>query len=143
MTGQKFRKCIALCLLPWSCLSFAWSDAAGPGTASPGAGHVRKGLPGDIANGTDVRSNISGTRASDRPPLLPLQGCSGPPTPTPGAGTHAVKGAGTRCPWRDDASPDGRGGTARARVGLRGFAWSSRPQRLLWSGRDATRPNQG
>ncbi|KAJ7422791.1 sushi domain-containing protein 3-like [Pitangus sulphuratus] len=59
MAGQRFEKCIALCLLPWSCLSFAWSDAAGPGTASAGAGHVRKGLPRDAANGTDVHSNIS------------------------------------------------------------------------------------
>lgn len=68
---------MALCLLPWSCLSFAWSDAAGPGTALPGAGHVRKGLPRDVDNGTDMHSNISGMGASDRPPL-PLQGCSGP-----------------------------------------------------------------
>ncbi|XP_072779397.1 uncharacterized protein [Taeniopygia guttata] len=59
MTGKRFRKCIFLCLLPWSCLSFAWSDADGPGAASPGAGHVRKGLPRDAANGTDVQSNIS------------------------------------------------------------------------------------
>ncbi|XP_048158421.1 sushi domain-containing protein 3-like isoform X1 [Corvus hawaiiensis] len=59
MTGQRFGKCIILCLLPWSCLSFAWSDAAGPGTASLGAGHIRKGLPRDVANGTDVHSNIS------------------------------------------------------------------------------------
>ncbi|XP_074914195.1 uncharacterized protein LOC142045008 [Buteo buteo] len=68
MTGQKFGKCIALCLLPWSCLSFAWSDAAGAGTASPGAGHVRKGLPGDIANGTNVRSNISALCTALPPP---------------------------------------------------------------------------
>ncbi|XP_063252296.1 uncharacterized protein LOC134550016 isoform X2 [Prinia subflava] len=59
MTGQRFGKCIVLCLLPWSCLSFAWSDAAGPGTASLGAGHVRKGLPRDAANGTDEQSNMS------------------------------------------------------------------------------------
>ncbi|XP_071406025.1 sushi domain-containing protein 3-like [Pithys albifrons albifrons] len=59
MMGQRFRKSIALCLLPWSCLSFAWSDAAGSSTASPGAGHIRKGLPRDVANGTDVHSNIS------------------------------------------------------------------------------------
>ncbi|XP_071279276.1 sushi domain-containing protein 3-like [Agelaius tricolor] len=59
MTGQRLGKCIVLCLLPWSCLSFAWSDAAGPGTASLGAGHVRKGLPRDAANGTDAQSNIS------------------------------------------------------------------------------------
>ncbi|XP_059672673.1 uncharacterized protein LOC132316908 [Gavia stellata] len=59
MTGQRFGKCFTLCLLPWSCLSFAWSDAAGPGTASPGAGHVRKGLPRDVVNGTYVHSNIS------------------------------------------------------------------------------------
>uniref|UniRef100_A0A8C0UAY4 Sushi domain-containing protein n=1 Tax=Cyanistes caeruleus TaxID=156563 RepID=A0A8C0UAY4_CYACU len=59
MTGQKLGKCIVLCLLPWSCLSFAWSDAAGPGAASLGAGHVRKGLPRDAANGTDVQSNMS------------------------------------------------------------------------------------
>lgn len=77
MTGQRFGKCIALCLLPWSCLSFAWSDAAGPETASPEAGHVSKGLPRDIANGTYVHSNISGTRGSNCRPL-PLWGCSGP-----------------------------------------------------------------
>ncbi|XP_062347389.1 sushi domain-containing protein 3-like [Cinclus cinclus] len=59
MAGQRFGKRIVLCLLPWSCLSFAWSDAAGPGTASLGAGHVRKGLPRDGANGTDVQSNVS------------------------------------------------------------------------------------
>ncbi|CAN8211338.1 unnamed protein product, partial [Coccothraustes coccothraustes] len=59
MTGQRLGKCIVLCLLPWSCLSFAWSDAAGPGTPSLGAGHVSKGLPRDAANGTDVQSNIS------------------------------------------------------------------------------------
>ncbi|XP_074681509.1 uncharacterized protein LOC141923776 [Strix aluco] len=60
MMGQRFGKCIALCLLPWSCLSFAWSDdAAGPGTASPGSGHIRKGLARDIANGTYMHSNIS------------------------------------------------------------------------------------
>lgn len=77
MTGQRFGKCIALCLLPWSCLSFAWSDAAGSRTTSPGAGHVRKGLPRDVANGTYVHSNISGTSASNRLPF-PLRGCSGP-----------------------------------------------------------------
>ncbi|XP_074395648.1 uncharacterized protein LOC141728831 isoform X2 [Zonotrichia albicollis] len=59
MTGQRLGKCIVLCLLPWSCLSFAWSDAAGPGTASLGAGHVRMGLPRAAANGTEAQSNIS------------------------------------------------------------------------------------
>ncbi|XP_040451976.1 sushi domain-containing protein 3-like isoform X1 [Falco naumanni] len=68
MTGQRFGKCIALCLLPWSCLSFAWSDAAGPWTASPGAGHVRKGLPRDVANGTYVHSNISAPCTTLPPP---------------------------------------------------------------------------
>ncbi|XP_075013716.1 uncharacterized protein LOC142085527 [Calonectris borealis] len=68
MTGQRFGKCIALCLLPWSCLSFAWSDAAGPGTASPGAGHVRKGLPRDVANGTYVHNNISAPCTALPPP---------------------------------------------------------------------------
>ncbi|XP_058661920.1 uncharacterized protein LOC132073473 [Ammospiza nelsoni] len=59
MTGHGLGKCIVLCLLPWSCLSFAWSDAAGPGTASLGAGHVRKGLPRAAANETEAQSNIS------------------------------------------------------------------------------------
>ncbi|XP_074954366.1 uncharacterized protein LOC142059253 [Phalacrocorax aristotelis] len=68
MTGQRFGKCIAFCLLRWSCLSFAWSDAAGPGTASPGAGHVRRGLPRDVANGTYVHSNISAPCTALPPP---------------------------------------------------------------------------
>ncbi|XP_064900754.1 sushi domain-containing protein 3-like [Columba livia] len=68
MMGQRFRKCITLCLLPWSCLSFAWSGAAGTGTISPGAGHVRKGLPKDAANGTYVHSNISALCTALAPP---------------------------------------------------------------------------
>ncbi|CAM9989474.1 unnamed protein product [Bubo scandiacus] len=68
MTGQRFGKCIALCLLPWSYLSFAWSDAAGPGTASPGSGHIRKGLARDIANGTYMHSNISALCTALPPP---------------------------------------------------------------------------
>lgn len=64
MTGQRFGKCIAFCLLPWSCLSVAWSSAAGPRTALPSAGPVLKGLPRDSDNGTYVHSNISGTRAN-------------------------------------------------------------------------------
>uniref|UniRef100_A0A8C3BAU8 Sushi domain-containing protein n=1 Tax=Cairina moschata TaxID=8855 RepID=A0A8C3BAU8_CAIMO len=59
MTGQRFGKCIAFCLLPWSCLSVAWSSAAGPRTALPSAGPVLKGLPRDSDNGTYVHSNIS------------------------------------------------------------------------------------
>ncbi|KAM6417538.1 uncharacterized protein J5M81_004940 [Pluvialis apricaria] len=68
MTGQRFGKRMALCLLPWSCLSFAWSDAAGPGTALPGAGHVRKGLPRDVDNGTYTHSNISAPCTALSPP---------------------------------------------------------------------------
>ncbi|KAM6092365.1 sushi domain-containing protein 3-like [Theristicus caerulescens] len=68
MTGQRLGKCIAFCLLPWSCLSFSWSDAAGPGTISPGAGHIRKGLPRDVANRTYVHSNISAPCTALPPP---------------------------------------------------------------------------
>ncbi|XP_074428767.1 uncharacterized protein LOC141737719 [Larus michahellis] len=68
MTGHRFGKWVALCLLPWSCLSFARSDAAGPGTSSPGAGHVRKGLPIDTANGTYAHSNISAPCTALSPP---------------------------------------------------------------------------
>nr|XP_047917044.1 uncharacterized protein LOC125182462 [Anser cygnoides] len=59
MTGRRFGKCIAFCLLPWSCLSVAQSSAAGPMTSLPSAGHIRKGLPRDSDNGTYVHSNIS------------------------------------------------------------------------------------
>ncbi|XP_075284875.1 uncharacterized protein LOC142362223 [Opisthocomus hoazin] len=69
MTGQRLRECIALCLLPWSCLSFTWSDGAGPRTVSPRAGHVREALPRDvIANGTYVHSNISAPCTALPPP---------------------------------------------------------------------------
>ncbi|XP_068787290.1 uncharacterized protein [Struthio camelus] len=59
MTGRRFGKCIALCLLPWSCLSVAWSHAAGPASAPPGARRLGKGPLGDLANGTYGHSNIS------------------------------------------------------------------------------------
>ncbi|XP_064010916.1 uncharacterized protein LOC135181612 [Pogoniulus pusillus] len=68
MTGQGLGKCIALCLLPWSCLSFAWSDSAGPKTALLRAGHARKQLPRDAANGTYMHSNTSAPCAALSPP---------------------------------------------------------------------------
>ncbi|XP_030301648.1 sushi domain-containing protein 3-like [Calypte anna] len=68
MKGQRFGKCTTLCLLLWGCLSFPWSDAVGSGTASPRVGHVKKGLPRDIANGTDPHSNISAPCTALPPP---------------------------------------------------------------------------
>ncbi|XP_054023920.1 sushi domain-containing protein 3-like isoform X1 [Dryobates pubescens] len=68
MTGQRLGKCIALCLLPWSCLSFACSEAAGPQTALLGAGHSRKRLPRDAANGTYMHSNSSAPCTALSPP---------------------------------------------------------------------------
>ncbi|XP_061871828.1 uncharacterized protein LOC133628050 [Colius striatus] len=68
MRGQRFGKCITLCLLPWCCLSFALSDAASPGTASPGVGHVRKRLPRDNDNGTYMHSNTSASCMALPPP---------------------------------------------------------------------------
>lgn len=118
MKGQRFGKCIVLCLLPWSCLSFAWSYAAGPGTASLAAGHVKKGLPSDAANGTDVQSNFSGTEMSHLPPLL-----CGLPAPH-GAGTQ---GKGAVCRHADVGMMVLlSSGTAA----LPGHAWG--PQGLVW-----------
>ncbi|XP_053912911.1 uncharacterized protein LOC128850997 [Cuculus canorus] len=68
MMEQRFGNCITLCLLPWSCLSFAWSDVAGPGTTWPGAEHVRKWLSRDIVNGTYVHSNTSAPCMALPPP---------------------------------------------------------------------------
>ncbi|XP_069713468.1 uncharacterized protein [Phaenicophaeus curvirostris] len=68
MMGHRFGNCITLCLLPWSCLSFACSDVAGPGTTSPGAEYVRKGLSRDVANRTYVHSSISAPCSALPPP---------------------------------------------------------------------------
>ncbi|XP_072722771.1 uncharacterized protein [Ciconia boyciana] len=68
MTGQRFGKCVALCLLPWSCLSFAWSGAAGPRTALPRAGDIRKGVSREVTNGTYMPSNISAPCTALPPP---------------------------------------------------------------------------
>ncbi|XP_065596957.1 sushi domain-containing protein 3-like [Cyrtonyx montezumae] len=68
MTGQRLGKCIILCLLPWSCLSVAWSSAAGPTTALPATGHIGKRLPRDFANGTYEHSNISAQCTALIPP---------------------------------------------------------------------------
>ncbi|XP_021250109.1 uncharacterized protein LOC110397713 [Numida meleagris] len=63
MTGQRLEKCIALCLLPWSCLSVARNSAAGPA-----AEHIGKRLPRDFANGTYEHSNISAQCTALPPP---------------------------------------------------------------------------
>ncbi|XP_064366843.1 uncharacterized protein LOC135328204 [Dromaius novaehollandiae] len=69
MTGRRFGKCtIALCLLPWSCLSIAHSNAAGPATTSPAAGRLWKGPLGDAANGTSRHSNVSAECTALVPP---------------------------------------------------------------------------
>lgn len=96
MTGRRFGKCIAFCLLPWSCLSVAQSSAAGPMTALPSAGHIRKGLPRDSDNGTYVHSNISGTRASVCPPLGLL-----------GAPRCSRRGSGMPLQWHVGSSAEG------------------------------------
>lgn len=131
MKGQRFGKCIVLCLLPWNCLSFAWSDAGGPGTTSLGAGHVRKGLPRDAANGTDVQSNISGTEVSDFP-ALPLRAARGP----------RCRHTGGRAQGRGDEGmmvvlSSGTAALPGHAWGPQGFVWW--PQQLLLYGRDAER----
>ncbi|XP_010211209.1 PREDICTED: sushi domain-containing protein 3-like [Tinamus guttatus] len=62
MTGRRSAGGIALCLLPWSCLSVACGDAA---AASPSAGPV---LPGAAANGTSGHSNGSAECTALVPP---------------------------------------------------------------------------
>ncbi|XP_062432850.1 uncharacterized protein LOC134140828 [Rhea pennata] len=69
MTGRgRLGKCVALCLLPWSCLSVAGGGAAGPALASPGAGRPGKGPLADVANGTSGRSNVSAECTALAPP---------------------------------------------------------------------------
>ncbi|CAM4468894.1 uncharacterized protein LOC125630034 [Caretta caretta] len=59
MKGQRSGKCLALCMLAWSCLHFAWSDAISSGATFTGAGSIGRGFPSDVTNRTDVRSNLS------------------------------------------------------------------------------------
>lgn len=127
MTGHRLGKCIVLCLLPWSCLSFAWSDAAGPGTASLGAGHVRKGLPRDAANGTDVQSNISGTEMSDGAPACACAGCLAPRSGHTGKG-RAQGEAGEA----GGASLVGHSGSPRARVGATRLCVVATAASVIW-----------
>lgn len=121
MTGHRLGKCIVLCLLPWSCLSFAWSDAAGPGTATLGAGHVRKGLPRDAANGTEVQSNISGTEMSDRAPSCACVGCLGPSERAQGCAAEAA-----------GASLVGHRGSPRACVGATRICVVATAASVIW-----------
>ncbi|XP_074807050.1 sushi domain-containing protein 3-like [Natator depressus] len=59
MKGQRSGKCLALCMLAWSCLHFAWSDAISSGATFTGAGSIGRGFPSDVTNRTAVCGNLS------------------------------------------------------------------------------------
>lgn len=71
MKGQKSGKCMTLCVLAWSSLQFALSDAIGSMAAFTGAGTIMRGFPRDFNNKTNMHSNVSGTiRIQHRPLTL-------------------------------------------------------------------------
>ncbi|KYO17515.1 hypothetical protein Y1Q_0020115 [Alligator mississippiensis] len=59
MKGQKSGKCMTLCVLAWSSLQFALSDAIGSMAAFTGAGTIMRGFPRDFNNKTNMHSNVS------------------------------------------------------------------------------------